>query len=195
MPRKMRFLTDGGIYHVFSRGNNRQALFRCPGDYHYYLATLQKLKDEMGIAIYHYCLMGNHIHLLMKINQKSNLPKMMHRLQLSYTAYYKRHYEYVGHLYQGRYRSPHIKEESYYLQCGRYIERNPVRAKIVKRAEQYFYSSAAYYVLGKKDSLVTPNIFYEPMGKDLNERRKAYSQFLSFEEPYLGIIEKELEKV
>ena len=142
MPRKARELVDSGIYHVYSRGNNRQKLFRSGDDYAKYRLLLSEGGSKYRAEIFHYCLMTNHVHLLMRIKDQHDLGKIMHRTQLCYTKYYKKQYRYIGHLYQGRFRSPRIKEESYYLQCGRYIERNPVNAGMVIKAEEYPYSSA-----------------------------------------------------
>ena len=195
MPRKARFLFDGGIYHVYSRGNNRKNLFLAPEDFEVFLEQLKLLKPTFGYELFHYCLMTNHFHLLIRMTKGEELSKLMHRLKLSYTRYYKTKYDFVGHLFQGRYKSPWIEEESYYLQCGRYIERNPVSAGMVKECHHYPYSSASYYVEGKVDELLTENIYYKDMGKTAAERRLAYREFVSLEEPYKVMVDAALEKV
>lgn len=195
MPRKVRELEDGGIYHVFNRGNDRRNLFQDEEDYQFFLSRLLLVKQEFGSEIYHYCLMTNHFHMLMRIKKGNDLSKLMHRSQLAFARYFKKKYEFIGHVFQERFRSPKIHEESYFLQCGRYIERNSVRAGLVKDPWQYPYSSARFYGLGKTDSLVTPNPYYEELGSSDEERKTAYRKFLSIEEPYGAIVDLALTKV
>ena len=195
MPRRRRELEDGGIYHIYCRGNNRQRLFRVDSDFERYLELLSKIKVRYEFKLYHYCVMSNHVHMLMEIVQGRDLARIMHHLQLGYARFYKKHYRYTGHLYQGRFRSPRISDESYYLQCGRYIERNPVKARMVKWAEDYEYSSASYYVLGRKNDLVAANRYYADMGKTAEERRAAYREFVKLDEPYSDIVTAGLQRV
>ena len=148
MPRRVRELEDNAIYHIFARGNNRQKIFREKKDYAVYRGMLQGAKTRYPFNLYHYCLMTNHIHLLLRVAEGISLPKIMHWIQLGYARYHRKKYRYCGHLFQGRFRSLRIPKESYYLQCGRYIERNPVKAGMVKTAAEYPWSSAPYYMNG-----------------------------------------------
>lgn len=193
MPRRPRALVDDGIYHVYNRGNDRIDLFRCEEDFHSFLNLLLEAKQRFSLSIYHYCLMTNHFHLFVRVRQGDDLPKSMHSVQLAYTRVLKKRYEHLGHAFQGRFRSPLISKESYYLQCGRYIERNPVKAGMVKRAEDYEYSSARYYVFGRKDPLITPDEYYLELGNTDEERRKEYRDFLSLEEPYSEMVDEMLQ--
>lgn len=195
MPRKVRELVDGGIYHLYNRRNNGEKLYLDKEDYEYFRFLLRRAKEKFPADIYHYCLMMNHYHILLKVRVGEDLGRLMHSVQLGYARHYKQKYRRKGHVFQERFRSPRIDAESYYLQCGRYIERNPLRAKIVTRAEAYGYSSAAYYVHGKKDPLITANMYYQGMGKTLKERQMRYRQFVSLGEPYSAIIEAALKKV
>jgi putative transposase len=195
MPRRQRELEDGGIYHVYSRGNNRQRLFRGEADFEKYLELLKRSRERYAFRLYHYCLMSNHVHLLLEIMCGKDLARVMHDLQLGYARYYKKQYKYTGHLYQGRYRSPRIPGESYYLQCGRYIERNPVKTGLVSQAEDYKYSSAAYYVLGQRNDLITPNRYYAGMGRTETERQAAYRELVRLEEPYSDMVTAGLQRV
>lgn len=120
---------------------------------------------------------------------------LMHRLQLAYARYFKKTRTFVGHVFQERFRSPRIAEESYYLQCGRYIERNPVKAGLVQEAGEYPYSSAKFYVLGERDPLVTPNPYYGETGSSDEERRRRYREFLMLEEPYSQMLDVALTRV
>ncbi len=157
MPRKPREFVDGGIYHVFNRGNNRKDLFRCGEDFACFLKLLSSSQEKYDIRVFHYCLMTNHFHFLLRSEVKEGLPRFMHWLQLGYARYFKRKYHTTGHIFEERFRSPRIAEESYYLQCGRYIERNPIKAKIASNAWDYPYSSASYYAIGAKDRV---NLFF-----------------------------------
>ena len=192
MPRKPRELFDGGIYHVFNRGNDRRTLFGKENDYLLFLATLDDAVRYFSANLHHYCLMPNHFHLLFKIQKKDDLSALMHRLQLSYARYFKKTREFNGHVFQERFRSPLIAQESYFLQCGRYIERNPVRAHLVQNAVDYPYSSAGFYIHGTKNSRITPNPYYEQLGLSDRERQQRYSEFLAFDDPYTTILNKAL---
>lgn len=194
MPRKAREFMAGGIYHVFNRGNNRRVLFDGKEDFECFKKMLGAGMKREAVKLYHYCLMSNHYHLFIKSEEVESLPRFMHWMQLGYARYFKKKYQTTGHVFEERYRSPRIEEESYYLQCGRYIERNPVKAKMVERAEDYPYSSARYYIYGKKDDLVTENIYYQEMGRTIEERQKAYQKFVQIEEPYAELISDQLLK-
>ena len=195
MPRKPRELEDEAIYHVFNRGNNRRELFLATEDYRTFLMLLSQAKTKFQADIFHYCLMTNHFHLLVKVARGENLPRFMHHVQLGYARYFKKKYGSIGHVFQERYRSPRIPEESYYLQCGRYIERNPVAARLVREPGEYPYSSAAFYALGSSDPLITPNLYYQQTGRTQEERQVNYQKFLSVDEPYSEIIEEALLRV
>ncbi len=194
MPRKPREFVAGGIYHVFNRGNNRKTLFEEKLDYECFMGMLKKGQGRDRVKIYHYCLMSNHYHLLIKSEEAESLPRFMHWVQLGYARYYKKKYGTTGHVFEERYRSPRIAEESYYLQCGRYIERNPVKARIVVKAEDYPYSSAGFYVRGIKDPLVSENLYYQGMGKSPAERQRNYEEFVKIDEPYAELISDQLLK-
>jgi putative transposase len=167
-------------------------LFDGPHDYECFQSHLRHALRTFGAHLFHYCLMTNHFHLLLQIEKASDLGKIMHEVQLKYARYFKKRHGSVGHVFQERFRSPRIPKESHYLECGRYIERNPLKARIVKHAEDYPYSSARYYVLGKKDDLITPNLYYMDLGSTEDERRMRYKEFLGMEEPYGGLIDKSI---
>lgn len=194
MPRKPREFVTGGIYHVFNRGNNRRMLFEEKPDYECFMGMLKEGQARERVKIYHYCLMSNHYHLLIRSEEAEGLPRFMHWVQLGYARYYKKKHGTTGHVFEERYRSPRIAEESYYLQCGRYIERNPVKAKLVITAEDYPYSSAGYYVRGNKDPLVTENLYYQGIGKSPEERQRSYEKFVRIDEPYAELISDQLLK-
>jgi putative transposase len=195
MPRKIRQLYDGGIYHVFNRGNDRRKLFGRALDFMDFLKRVEILKDEMDVEVIYYCLMNNHFHLLLRVGHGNDLIRFMHRLQLGYARYFKKQHNFVGHVFQERFRSPLISAESYYLQCGRYIERNPIEVGVVNEPWDYQWSSAGFYALGRADVLITPNLYYKDLGFDEEARRKCYREFLKTEEPYSKMVDAALLKV
>ena len=108
MPRRVRELEDGGIYHVFNRGNDRRSLFQDSEDFQFFLGKLLLEKTILNTQIYHYCLMTNHFHLLLEVKKGEDLSKLMHHVQLAYARYFKKKYRFQGHVFQERFRSPRI---------------------------------------------------------------------------------------
>jgi len=178
MPRSARPIPEEGCLHIMCRGNNRQYIFLCGDDFQYYYELLHDLKEENRIAIYHYCLMSNHIHIIAGVGEESSLSRYMKQVNLGYYYYYKRQHDYCGHLWQGRYKSCIIETDIYLLQCGKYIELNPVRAGMVELPEQYGHSSYGYYSAGRRDRLVTENPLYTRLGPTGKQRQLAYRDFV-----------------
>ena len=191
MPTTRRLICDDSIYHVVQRGNNGQGVFRDDEDYEKFLSLMRWYIKKFAFALYHYCLMPTHIHLLLKVLKKETLAKIMQGLLQSYRFYYRKKYSYLGYLYQGRYRSKIIENDEYLLECGRYIERNPVRARLVESAEQYKWSSGIFYIAGLKNDIVTEDPLYSSFGKNIQERRRFYKDYVSIARPYEEIMDKE----
>lgn len=188
MPRKPRILTDSGIYHIVTRGNNRQNLFKKAADYQFYLNLLQEFKSVYSFDLYHYCLMTNHTHLLMKFYDQESLQKVMQRVNLNFAKWYKRTYRYHGHVFQDRFKSLPIDKDAYLLECGRYIERNPLKARMVTDLQDYPWSSYSFYAHGIPSKLLTLNPCYENLGKHQEDRQCQYRNFLQVEQPYDNLI-------
>ncbi|MCX5713694.1 MAG: transposase [Candidatus Omnitrophica bacterium] len=169
MPRSARIIPLEGYLHVVCRGNNRRKIFYKPRDFKIYLKQLIKVKCEEGIWLLHYCLMPNHVHFLLGVNKESNLSRFMQRLNVKYSFYFQKRRAFVGHLWQGRFKSKIIKDELYFLQCGKYIELNPVRANLVAAPEEYTYSSYSFYALGVENDLIDE----DPLYRALDERREV----------------------
>ncbi len=178
MPRQPRIIPPEGFLHVISRGNNRRKLFLIQKDFRVYRLLLKKLKQEESIKIYHYCLMINHVHLLIGVGEDSNIARFMKRLGLKYFYYYQKRYNYTGYLWQGRFKSKIIEDDGYLIQCGKYIELNPVRAGVVKIAQDYPYSSYRYYGLGIEDKLIDEDPLYKEFGKNIASRQLSYSNMI-----------------
>jgi putative transposase len=148
------------------RGNNKQLIFRSAEDKLKYYSLLFELKDENGIDILHYCLMDNHLHLIVWIREESKLARFMLQVNLAYFHYFKRTYGYDGHFWQNRYRSNLIEKDSYLLQRGKYIELNPVRAQMVAIPDEYRFSSYPHYANGKKDNIIAKSPAYLALSED-----------------------------
>ncbi|MFC1808317.1 transposase [Candidatus Omnitrophota bacterium] len=192
MPRSARELYDGGVYHVFNRGHNKQALFHSKADYTVFKKYIRNYLGDHNIIIYHYVIMPNHFHLLVKALKATALPIFMKGICQSYAKYHHKKYDTVGYLYQNRYKCIPIEDNRYLLECARYIERNPLRANIVDNLRNYVYSSYLYYALGFRDSLVTSNPLYKDMGKSTLKRQKAYRKCINESRPYDEILDKKL---
>jgi putative transposase len=192
MPRTARELVDNGVYHVMLRGHNRVKLFEAREDYQRFLSTVSRYKREIPFHLYHYCLMPNHVHLLIKISAAGDLPKLMSRVSLSFSHYSRRVYGRVGYIFQGRYKSLHIEDDSYLLDCGRYIERNPVRAEIVRDAADYKWSSFNFYAYNAQNRLLTPNPLYAELDTGIQKRQKLYRGYIKTPRNYEILIDEAL---
>src|SRR5881296_2637448 len=142
MPRQARLVLPHYPHHIIQRGHNRQVVFARDDDYAYYLDTLQAWKTHYGVKVYAFCLMTNHVHLLLEPGEAPGvLTQLMKRVAARQTRYVNRLEGRTGTLWDSRYKSSPVETESYLLACARYIELNPVRAKLVARPEDYPWSS------------------------------------------------------
>lgn len=178
MPRTERVVLPGYPHHVVQRGHNRQAVFAEARDYERYLSTLREFKTEYGIKVYAYCLMTNHVHLLLAPSDRGGIGKLMKRLAGRQTRHHNHLEGRSGTLWEGRYKSSPVDSESYLLACCRYIELNPVRARIVAQPRSYFWSSCRYRLGRDQSDLLDLDPCYCALGADEDERRRRYEQFL-----------------
>jgi putative transposase len=113
MPRKPRFLqlADEAAYHVLSRGHNREAIFAHDDDKNTFLALLRRYRQRDGFRLYHYCLMDNHFHLLLQPRDPRQLSRLMAGTLVAYARYFTRRHRFVGHLFQGRFKSPLVQRD------------------------------------------------------------------------------------
>ncbi len=154
MPRVARVIENNVCFHIIARGNQNQTVFKKDSDYQFFLKILRKYKWHYGYKLYGYCLMPNHIHLLLEIDPAENISELMKSVNQSYAIYFNSKYNTSGHLWQGRFKSMLITKDDYLLNCIQYIEFNPLRAKIVRNAEKYQWSSYKSRVLGLKDRIL-----------------------------------------
>lgn len=157
-----------------NRGNNRQRLFYSDTEKLYFSYLIHKMKAPNRVQVYHYCLMDNHIHLIVRLEPGAALSRFLKQVFLAYHAFFRNRHEYVGHLVQGRFKSIIIDTSGYLIHCGKYIELNPVRARIVADPGDYGFSSFRYYAHGLYDPLVTPDPCFAGLAEDERARQAAY---------------------
>lgn len=178
MPRKARAEVEGGLYHVITRGNNRQRIFNSPPDYEKFLSLLAVQKINLPFFLYAYCLMSNHVHLLIE-RQASPVGQIMHRLLTGYAQYYNRRHRKVGHLLQGRYKAILCQSDRYLSELVRYIHLNPVRARIVRKPEECQYSSHRAYLGLEPARIVDIDPVLRHFGAKSSVARESYRQFVA----------------
>jgi len=149
MVREARKKSKSGIYHVVERGINRQNIFHDEEDCHRYLEIMKKVKKESECKVLGYCLMGNHVHLLIQEREES-ISKIMKKIGVSYAWWYNRKYERSGHVFQDRFKSECVEDDRYLMTVIRYIHQNPVKAGMVQKTEEYKWSSSRVYY-GEKE--------------------------------------------
>ncbi len=141
MPRTARASVGGGIYHALNRGNRRAAVFHKPADYDAFVEAIVDARQRLPVDIFGYCLMPNHFHLVLRPLADGDLGRWMRRLLTSHAQRYHRHYQTTGHVWQGRYKAFPIQDDDHLTTVLRYVERNPLRAELVARAEHWKWSS------------------------------------------------------
>ena len=143
MPRTARLAPGGMVFHVLNRGIARMQLFEEAGDYDAFERVLREARREAPMRICCYCVMPNHWHMLLWPERDGDLARFMQRLTITHVRRWQQHRHCVGHghVYQGRYKSFPVEEDEHFLAVARYVERNPLRANLVARAEQWRWSS------------------------------------------------------
>ncbi len=162
MPRKSRIISSTGIYHVILRSVNQQIIFEEEADYQKFLYILSDCKSKYDVDVYAYCLMDNHIHLLVNASE-NNLPTFFRSLGSLFVRWYNGKYDRYGHLFQERYYSRPVEDERYYLNTLIYIHNNPVAAGICRFPSEYYWSSYNIYY-GKKSELVDCSFSWKVAG-------------------------------
>ena len=163
MARIGRVVAEGIPHHITQRGNRRQETFFCEEDFRDYKDLMAEWCKRCKVEIWAYCLMPNHVHLIAVPKTEEGLRKAIGEAHRRYTRLVNFREKWKGHLWQGRFASFPM-DENYLLAAARYIEMNPVRARIVKRADQYKWSSAHFHISGKDDGLVKVEPLLEMAG-------------------------------
>ncbi|ODS34516.1 MAG: hypothetical protein SCARUB_00393 [Candidatus Scalindua rubra] len=179
MPRTSRVVLPNHPHHIIQRGHNRQVVFVSDKDYNYYLENLKEWKYTLGCKIYAYCLMTNHIHLIVDPGKKiENLSLLMKRVSGRQTRYVNKLEKRSGTLWEGRYKSSPINKNEYLLACCRYVELNPVRAAIVNEPEKYKWSSYRYKVGMEDHYWLDLDQSYMDLGLTKKEREARYKEWV-----------------
>lgn len=171
-------LTDSLVYHIYNRSSNRVPIFQSVDDYHRFKILLRAYSVRFLIKIYHWAIMQNHFHLLIEIENPEKISKVMAGLNRAYTHYYHGKYITAGHLWQGRFKAQAVQKKDYMVACGRYIERNPVKAGIASNAWDYLHSSAQFYCLGIDDGITCEDPTYQEFSRNKEDRKTEYKKFL-----------------
>lgn len=175
-PRRKWY--PGAIYHITARGNHKNDIFRDEEDFQVYLALAKEAKkyyEESKYEIICYCLMTNHVHLLIRTGELP-IGKIIGRINSMYAKYFNNKYNYVGHLFQDRFYSKIIEDDKQMLEASRYIHLNPVRANMVKKPEEYMWSSYEMYIGSKIEKLVSSEKILCYFKKE--KRRELYKRFV-----------------
>jgi putative transposase len=179
MARKPRIEFEGAFYHVITRGNQRQKVFKAKDEFLKYLEILSNYKIRYKYFLYAFMLMSNHVHLLIE-TQEIPLSKILQGINQSYTTYFNRKYKTVGHLFQGRYKAILCDRDEYLLSLVKYIHLNPVRAKLVKTPDEYQWSSHLSYIKKTdKVTIVDTDQVLRMFSEDKQRARKLYNAYMS----------------
>jgi putative transposase len=174
MARLPRLYVPGCSHHIIQRGNNRAACFFDERDYAFYVQQLQISAEQFGVAIHAFVLMTNHVHLLVTPTAADSCAKMMQSLGRKYVKYINLTYSRTGTLWEGRYKSTLVDSDGYFLTVSRYIELNPVRAKMVASPSDYTWSSYRGNAMGRDILLLTPHAAYLALGETAAQRIIRY---------------------
>jgi REP element-mobilizing transposase RayT len=177
VARPLRIEYPGAVYHVICRGNNRQSIFKDDRDRRRYLDKLLYYCELKEVSLLCYCLLSNHIHLLLETPQ-GNLSRLMQPFQTSYTVYFNRRHHRSGHVFEQRYKAFLIDRDNYLLQVSRYIHRNAVGAKLVQRPQDYEWSSYSAYVNGRRIRGLTTSPVLEQLGGNQRDQIRNYRKYV-----------------
>jgi putative transposase len=190
MARQSRLILPGVAVHVIQRGVDRAACFRSEADHLVYLSQLRQLSEKHQCAIHAYCLMTNHVHLLLTPSTAGSCAALMRDLGRRYVPYFNRRHQRTGTLWEGRFRSCLVESARYLLTCYRYIELNPVRAAMVDHPAAYPWSSYAVNSGARSDPFVSPHAEFVALAADASRSHTAYRALFETEidEPMLAAI-------
>jgi REP element-mobilizing transposase RayT len=178
MGRDLRITVPGSVYHLTSRGNNNETIFIARRDYQKFLSKLKEYKKELDFKLYVYCLMKNHFHLLVEEGRKTNISRLMQKLNTAYSMYFNKKYARRGHLFENRFFSSQVDRDEYLLEVSRYIHLNPVRAELLGKPEEYSWSSCWAYLNLEEDELIDKEEVLGLFGGTPERQVKNYKDFL-----------------
>jgi putative transposase len=189
MPRKKRIALANYPHHIVQRGHNRKNVFRTEKDRNAYLETLRDFREKLGLRVFGYCLMSNHVHLIIDPGtDPANLSLLMKRLAGRHTRRINRRERKSGTSWEGRFKCSPIESDRYLLACLRYVDLNPVRAKMVARPEEYPWSSYGAHVGLSECDWLDVDPCTSGLAKSQERRQQIYRNFVE-----QGIHKHELE--
>jgi putative transposase len=174
MARRLRTVIPGLSHHVYQRGHNACSIFACDQDYRRFLSQARESMADYGVDAHAFTLMTNHYHFVVTPETKSALSDAMQDLLSEYTKYFNRKYGRSGTLWNSRFKAKPIEDERYWLNCLRYVEANPVEAKIVTTPDRYPWSSYRVHATGEPSEWLVLHHVYLSLGKTPLERQLAY---------------------
>lgn len=176
MPRMARKVSNTKVYHIIFRGNDKQDIFFDIQDYKKYLKEIKVTKEKYQYEILAYCLMSNHVHLIV-FDKNDNLSKAMQSLAVAYSSYFSKKYDKVGHLFQNRFHSKNVETKEYLVQLCRYIHQNPPKAQI-GTVDNYKWSSYKEYInFDLKERITNINTILPMFGSNKQEAIKNFKIF------------------
>lgn len=177
MPRNSRERSSSGIYHIILRGVNRQIIFEDDEDRYKFLGTLGYYKEISKYEVYAYCLMSNHVHILIKESADESISVAIKRISSSYVYWYNDKYMRCGHLFQERFKSEAVENQSYFLTVLRYIHQNPIKAATVKSVSESKWTSYKEYI--NNADLVDTDFALEMFANNVENKRDLFVKFMN----------------
>ena len=183
MPRKPKMYLAGIPAHIVQRGNNRDACFFSDDDYLFYLDVLGQGLRRYHVKLHAYCLMTNHVHLLMTPEDEFGISNVMQHIGRSYAQYINKTYRRSGSTWEGRHKASLVDADNYLLKCYRYIEMNPVVASMVGTPERYRWSSYGWHAWGRSNEIIKDHVLYEQLGCTSDIKQHAYRELFKTQIP------------
>ncbi len=195
MPHTPGIYLAGTPAHIVQRGNNRNACFFSDDDYLFYLDVLGQGLQRYHVKLHAYCLMTNHVHLLMTPEDEFGISHVMQYTGRGYAQYINMTYHRNGRLWEERYKQSLVDADNYLLKCYRYIEMNPVAASMVLTPEQYRWSTYGWHAWGRPNEFINDHVLYEQLGSTSDIKQQAYREIFKMQvsEEDIHVIKESIE--
>lgn len=197
MPARPAIFTSQGYYHVYNRGHNKQPIFLDYKDYQRYLKRLTEYLKKHPVTLLAYCLMPNHVHLLLRQDTEEFIERFIHRLHTAYTMYFNKKYERVGSVFQGRFKAKIIETDDYLLHVSRYIHINPIELlhaqgpALNSQLITYPWSSYSLYVSSPAGNLCDTSIILGYFSTQVTKPITPNEKYRNFVEEYLNVVNED----
>lgn len=174
---RYKFYSQGALYHIYNRGNGKQDIFREEADYQFYLNRLKKYLEKHDVSLICYALIPNHVHLVVKQETAIPIYKLISSLHTSYSIYFNKKYNHIGHLFQDRFKQVIIESDEQLLYLTKYVHLNPVEAELVKNPQEYAWSSYREYMGIDPSPLCKKEIIINLLDSKDGNFPKKYAEF------------------